>query len=277
MSLKLLTLVWERAPLKDGALVLLLALADWADDNGVAFPSVGGLAFKARMGERHARRLLREFEAEGLIATEQRGVHHRPNSYRISLVKLRSFPERLNGPPSEESEGVPVSEDRTPTSEVRTPVAPDPSIEPSINQKVDDHPTEQTELSASADRFVDWFVSLLARTNAPEPKLTPTIRAGWSDAYEKLRRIDGKEKVEIAKVCEWARADPFWSTNFYSPAKLRERKDGISRYDLFLSKLKSPHASSTNQRSNSRALGDNSNISALEEYERELVARNKLL
>lgn len=243
MSLKLLTLVWEKAPVKDGALLLLLALADWADDEGVAFPSVEGLAFKARMGERHARRLLREFEADGVISTEQRGVHHRPNSYRICVEKLRALPERLKCPPS--SEGVRESEDRTPTSEKRTPVAPDPSgtvKEPST--------PEGQELKAEAERFVDWFVALLARTAAPKPRLTPTVRARWVDAYEKLRRIDGKEKVEIAKVCEWVRADPFWSGNFFSPVKLRETKDGVSRYNLFLTKI--AHANSRPQRPNPR-------------------------
>jgi hypothetical protein len=82
--------------------------------------------------------------------------------------------------------------------------------------------------------------------------LTPTIRAGWASTYEKLVRLDGKTKVEIAKVCEWARNDSFWRTNFYSPTKLRDRKDGISRYDLFLSKLNSPNGNAPHLRPNSR-------------------------
>lgn len=128
-------------------------------------------------------------------------------------------------------------------------IAPDPSgtvKEPSPPE------AEKSELHAEAERFVEWFVALLARTSAPEPRMTPTVRAGWADAYEKLRRIDRKEKAEIVKVCEWARGDPFWSGNFYAPTKLRERKDGISRYDLFLSKLKSPNGNARTQRPNPR-------------------------
>lgn len=96
---------------------------------------------------------------------------------------------------------------------------------------------EETELTLEAGRFVEWFIELLGQTGAPPTRLTPSIRKGWADAYEKLRRIDGKSKDEIVKVCRWARADPFWSGNFYAPTKLRERKDGVSRYDLFLSRI----------------------------------------
>ena len=111
--------------------------------------------------------------------------------------------------------------------------------------------TKRSELEEEAGRFVDWFLALLARTGAPAPRLTPAIRTGWEQTYEKLVRIDGKTKAEIAKVCEWARSDPFWSGNFYAPTKLRERKDGISRFDLFTAKLNSNGSNSTFQR-NSR-------------------------
>lgn len=248
MSLRLLTLVWEKAPYKDGALLLLLALADFSNDEGISWPAVETVAHKARMGERHARRLLRQFEDDGVLVTEERGTQHRPNCYRISLTKLSEFPDRTKSPPCD-SEGTRESADLTPTSADRTPGPPEPSLTAKEPPSV---PVATSELTLEAGRFVEWFVELLARTNAPTPRLTPTIRAGWAAVYEKLRRIDGKEKAEIARVCEWARGDPFWSGNFYAPTKLRERKDGISRYDLFLQRLKSPNATSTTVRPNGR-------------------------
>lgn len=124
------------------------------------------------------------------------------------------------------------------------------SLDQGINTEKE--PPETNELTLEAERFVVWFIELLGKTGAPASRLTPTVLAGWRDTYEKLRRIDGKEKAEIAKVCEWARGDPFWSTNFYAPTKLRERKDGISRYDLFLERLKKPNGTSTTVRPNGR-------------------------
>ncbi len=243
MSLKLLTVVWEKAPYKDGALLLLLALADWSDDDGLAWPSVEGLAFKARMGERHARRILRTFEADGFVTVEQRGTQHRPNSYRISVAKLLALPERLYCPPCE-SDRTPVSVQTghgSPPEGVR--IAPDPSgtvIEPSPDEIEERENTP--DISSEGAKFVVWFISLLKDTGAPVPRLTESIRAMWADNYDKLIRIDGREKKEIAQVCRWARADHFWRSNFLSPMKLRERKDGVSRYDLFLCKLKNHDA-----------------------------------
>ncbi len=86
--------------------------------------------------------------------------------------------------------------------------------------------------------FVVWFIDLLGKTGAPPVRLTPSNEKSWRESYEKLRRIDGKEKAEIKQVCEWARNDGFWKKNFYSPSKLRDRKEGISFYDLLLCKLK---------------------------------------
>ena len=34
MSIKVMTTVWAEAPYQGGALLILLAMADWADENG---------------------------------------------------------------------------------------------------------------------------------------------------------------------------------------------------------------------------------------------------
>lgn len=85
-------------------------------------------------------------------------------------------------------------------------------------------------------KFVDWFLALLAETGAPKPVLTPSARALWADTYDKLIRIDGRSKDDIKAVCRWARNDAFWRQNFLSPAKLREKKDGVPWFDHFLTR-----------------------------------------
>ncbi len=59
----------------------------------------------------------------------------------------------------------------------------------------------------------------------------------FAQTYDDLVRLDGRDGAEIRRVCQWARNDSFWSSNFQSPAKLRKRnKDGIQYYDVFLEK-----------------------------------------
>src|SRR5690349_6236166 len=60
--------VWRNAPVKSGELVVLLALADNAHDDGTgAYPSQDHLAKKSRMTARQVRRCLATLEEGGLI------------------------------------------------------------------------------------------------------------------------------------------------------------------------------------------------------------------
>ncbi|HZS19218.1 MAG TPA: helix-turn-helix domain-containing protein [Candidatus Udaeobacter sp.] len=67
MSIKVATQVWERSRHKSGNLLVLLALADHADDYGRAWPGIPRLARKARLSERHTRRCLNQLVATGEV------------------------------------------------------------------------------------------------------------------------------------------------------------------------------------------------------------------
>jgi len=45
-----MTKVWDCGRYEKGELLVLLALADWADDAGVCFPGVPKIAAKSRLG-----------------------------------------------------------------------------------------------------------------------------------------------------------------------------------------------------------------------------------
>ena len=81
--------------------------------------------------------------------------------------------------------------------------------------------------------FAHWFRDTLPeKTNMPD-----RWEKSFAQVYDDLVRLDGRDGAEIRRVCQWARNDSFWSSNFQSPAKLRKRnKDGIQYYDVFLEK-----------------------------------------
>jgi hypothetical protein len=60
----------RRTPGSDHKLVLIL-LADWADENGIAWPRQSTIAHKAMMSMRHVRDVLRELESYGFIRRVQ--------------------------------------------------------------------------------------------------------------------------------------------------------------------------------------------------------------
>lgn len=68
MSVRVSSWVWENAPVKSGELVVLLALADCAHDDGTgAYPSRESLAVKSRMTARQVGNCTRSLTEKGLI------------------------------------------------------------------------------------------------------------------------------------------------------------------------------------------------------------------
>lgn len=65
MSIYCLTRVWRDSQHKGGTLLVLLAIADYADDDGMAFPSIKTLAEKARMSQRNVQYALRVLTESG--------------------------------------------------------------------------------------------------------------------------------------------------------------------------------------------------------------------
>lgn len=89
MSLRTMTIVWSQSETKDTAeLLLLLAIADRAGDDGVAWPSITELAEKTRLSERHVYRLVKLLTEDGRLQLRkaQRGRR------RVSVYRLGRLP-----------------------------------------------------------------------------------------------------------------------------------------------------------------------------------------
>lgn len=83
MSIRLMTAVWEQADVAGGELLVLLALADAANDKGLCWPSVHTLARKSRLSERHVVRILRSLENSGLLEVQRGCAGFGTNLYRV--------------------------------------------------------------------------------------------------------------------------------------------------------------------------------------------------
>jgi len=125
VSLQALTAVWHHSQQKGGDLLVLLALADFADDQNNAWPSVETLAAKARMKERNARYVLRRLEEAGeieLISEGGRvGGRARAATYHVTIAE-----KGANLAPRQRS----VVKGAKSGAERGQPIAPQPSTEP---------------------------------------------------------------------------------------------------------------------------------------------------
>jgi Helix-turn-helix domain len=83
MSIKVMTEVWESSSTKGGARLVLLALADYANDEGYCHPGVERLALKSALTERNVQFILRDLEARGELVTLQRAGRGHVNAYWV--------------------------------------------------------------------------------------------------------------------------------------------------------------------------------------------------
>jgi hypothetical protein len=83
VSIAIQSAVWQHSKFKGTALLLLLAIADFADDDGQAYPSVATLARKIRSKPRNTQKILRQLQDSGELEIELGCGPHGTNLYRV--------------------------------------------------------------------------------------------------------------------------------------------------------------------------------------------------
>ena len=88
MSIRVMTSVWDDLRTQaHSELLVLLALADWANDDGYCWPTISALAAKARLSERAVQQILGRLTATGRIRRIQGGGRGRANRYQVVTAR----------------------------------------------------------------------------------------------------------------------------------------------------------------------------------------------
>lgn len=199
MSVKVMSWVWEHSKADGASLLVLLAIADMAsDDGGNSWPSVATLATKARCSERTVQRCLRTLVEAGEMAVQWNAGRKGSNLYR---VLMEPDPRQSDTPPDchPSDTTTPCQPDTGDTQgqEGVTPVSPEPSL---------NHPSDSLRSSGrrrgkkqpSSDKPTPLG------TRLPVPfEITPDMVV-W--AREHCPLVDGKRETE--RFCDYWRAIP---------------------------------------------------------------------
>jgi len=130
MSIKVATQVWNGSRHRSGDLLVLLALADHADDQGKAWPGIPLLARKARLSQRHTRRCLNRLASSCEVEILPNAAPSGRNLYHIRLDRLTPDNLSTGTPPSDDV--TPVSNNTDTADRVASPTyIEEPSTEPS--------------------------------------------------------------------------------------------------------------------------------------------------
>ncbi len=98
MSIRVMTLIWDTCLYDGGTLIVLLAMADWANDDGTkVHPGLETLAGKARMTVRGTQKCLVNLRKDGVInaVAAARGGRSKVTEYKINLERV-NFLHRLH-------------------------------------------------------------------------------------------------------------------------------------------------------------------------------------
>jgi hypothetical protein len=104
MSIKILTEIWSEPPVRQGTLLVLLALADSADETSrECWPSIRTIAKKSVLSERQVQHCLRELVEARIVDVDANAGRHGTNLYRIrqraewGVQKLRGGEAHFTG------------------------------------------------------------------------------------------------------------------------------------------------------------------------------------
>jgi hypothetical protein len=97
MSIKLMTAVWDREDLSSTQKLVLLALADWANDDGLCWPSIERVAKKSSLKKRAVQLAIRSLEEMQFIRREE--VIGKGNKYWVQIPMHQMHPCTKDTPP----------------------------------------------------------------------------------------------------------------------------------------------------------------------------------
>lgn len=125
MSIKAISHIWDHANASGGELLVLLALADHANDDGACWPGISLVAKKSRMSERNVQRIIQKLQSAGQLTIDSAAGPRGTNFYRIPMGG-----DNLSGVTQLCHRGGDIL-----GAKGVTPMSPEPSVQPSGNRK----------------------------------------------------------------------------------------------------------------------------------------------
>lgn len=122
----------------------------------------------------------------------------------------------------------------SPSSLSPTPPIIPTLISPSLKDKKISNtkvpPASQASRSANAPLSADAsevYTHFLAKIREKKPDFKEPNKEAWIKEFDRLLRIDGRQKERVKAVIDWIPKNDFWFRNILSPSKLREKFDRL--------------------------------------------------
>lgn len=237
MSVRVMSWVWEHSVSIGAERLVLLAIADAANDAGrEAYPAMATIARKANVDKRTAQRAVRALVQLGELSVQENAGPKGTHRYAVLMGQGRQDATRGDSPPRQDARG-----GSTPRGDSPPGVASDPAgggisslqgrqdatrtvLEPS-------RPVRKNVTSADADTpprdDVDRLCAHLADRIEANGSKRPAVTKKWRDAARLMLDRDGRTEQQIRNAIDWCQSNEFWRANILSMPTLRDRYDRL--------------------------------------------------
>lgn len=263
MSVKLSAYVWDGCALSGMKLtevVIMARLADWCNDEGVCWPSVGTIARQIGAGESTVRTAIGKLQKEGWLSRRQRrqGNRNASNVYHLNVAKLREAANKIHTPESDTSKSDASKSDASKSEASNSDPSNnwretgfDPSAsggDPSVNSKQepsDKNTSVQPPSAAGRDDKISEEIHVTDQAILVLKHLNLMTGAKYTTAKTTLeniraRLVDGHTVDELKTVveymsCRWLGTD--WAKyltppTIFHPAKFPANLLGANAWEL---------------------------------------------
>lgn len=198
MSIKLMTAVWDREDLSSTQKLVLLSLADWANDDGLCWPSIERIAKKSSLKKRAVQLAIRSLEEMQFIRREE--VIGKGNRYWIHIPMQQMHP---------------CIEDIPPVHQMHETPAPDAPNTSKIHQLTTKYIRRELPECIPVDAWNGWVEMRKQRKK-------PLTDRAYNQAIDKLVAFKDKGQ-NITEVLDRSTMNGW--TDLY---EIKEQKNGTS-------------------------------------------------
>jgi hypothetical protein len=198
MSIKLMTAVWDREDLSSTQKLVLLSLADWANDEGLCWPSIERVAKKSSLKKRAVQLAIRSLEEMQFIRREE--VIGKGNRYWIQIPMQQMHP---------------CIKDIPPVHQMHETGAPDAPNTPKTHQLTTKYIRAELPDWIPIDAWNGWVEMRMIRKK-------PLTDRAYNQAISKLDKLRAKGQ-DITEVLDRSTMNSW--TDLY---EIKEQKNGAA-------------------------------------------------
>ena len=217
MSIRVMSRAWDHSAHCGSELLMLLAIADFADDEGRAYPAVPTLAAKCRMSARNANMLLTKLRESGELEIRIGAGPRGTNMYRIRLTAPLKPASSLTPEAHFTPEAAFTLKPASPTPEAGFPIPLKPaSDEPSLNHQEPKKKRERLSPPVAAssllidvepDLFADW--EQVRKAKRVGPVTETVVKLLRSEAAKAGKTV--QQALETCCMRGWASFNAEWA------------------------------------------------------------------